>query len=157
MTTAGRKQAELTQLIAEHRVIAAQTENDIERAIANQYIDPAYGLKPGDIFHLVRSSHDGYFYIVTPEGCSCNSYQYRHTCRHTKAVSAFCKANINKRDWQIVECEQIAEEVLGPDFAQDLVQHIEDELRTSASCTCVGCGHVARTDGFCSCGMRNAA
>lgn len=156
MTSIERKQAELAQLIAEHRVIAAQTENDIERAIANQCIDPAYGLKPGDIFHLVRSSHDGYFYIVTEGGCRCNAYVYRHTCRHVQMVRNFCRENLGKRDWKIVEAEQIAEEVLG-EFAQDLVQHIEDELRTTASCTCVGCGHVARTDGFCSCGMRNAA
>jgi hypothetical protein len=107
------KRNELTQLIAEHRMVAIEM-GEAERISCTAIDDiPLYGIAKGQKFDLVKSSFEGFAYIVV-EGangheCSCVGHEKRHTCKHADLCNEhireqyYAKKHESREDAMVLE------------------------------------------------------
>lgn len=111
----------------------------------------------GIVTHDALSSDGQETYTVTcvdgkATGCECKSHRpckHMLACEREEAFLAEFTAPSHEEEVQVAE--MVAAEILGQDFAQDLIAHIEDDIRTGAlaySCPCCG-GKTKREVGPC--------
>jgi hypothetical protein len=125
MTTIERKANELASLLADHRIVKVEMQSEHVVCVARVDL-PEYGVVAGGTFHLFASSYTGYAYLVTNDGCTCPSYEFKHgTCKHSTAASQFTAARYfaHKAEAGRLVLEPIMRE-------DDVVAHVEDSIRS---------------------------
>lgn len=123
-----RKASELENLIAEHRIVRCDMQQEHVTCIARVDM-PEYGIEAGETFHLyAAASFPGYAYIVkeAPEGrqCSCPAHK---PCKHLKAINVLMVARYYARK---AAAHTMVLEPAPERREDDVVVHVADDART---------------------------
>jgi hypothetical protein len=132
---------------------ATRTRKTAEQRKHDHYLDLAVLVRQGRLIRMVpgvkrasltlngehvdvyaSNEYPGWGYIVRDGECSCEGYEYRHQCTHSKSVSARAKARYEaaKRQQELDAAAVVAPLALGAQFASELTVHLEDELSAQA-------------------------